>query len=617
VVIAPEPGEGINKQTSRLILLRKSLLLSALIFAGLQCWRPYFFLTDDNLDGAFPFYTEMGHRILSGHSPFITTHLFGGHYNFLHDPSSFAWHPLYLIVSLLAGTPFHNAIIDVDAFALFMLATAGFVTLAHYLRREMALPVSDGWIIFYALSYTYTMIALTTGASWLTFLGNHSALPWLVLGILQNKALRGLGLVALFSLHQVLGGHLAPTVSSSIILSFFALGLSISRKSWLPLANWLIGYAVAVVVMAPLLLPMLHGFSTSYRSHGVTLEDMQANNIPVQDFPTSIFAGMTLWLFRTPVHPYTTYTLALGSSAAVWCLIATVGATTVILAVRAFNGLLSFFVDPSDSDKTANKIVFWLNSQLAELKSGLPKWQGLEVVTLVMMIIIAVLICRPILITEIMMRLPLFRSMRWPFREFVEFQFFLHLLLVLRPPELSRPMLHKLALFGTFVFVVPLLLYPFPPTFNTMNWDRELVLTGGCQRYWDKVRPLLKPTDRIAVLIPLDLYLDDRFEEPYSLLGTYDYAELADVVNAWGYSPTAPLDQLYTKTYAFYPFGAYRPEQKQDLMAEKPGLKFITLESLHPLKITLSSRDGPTIDLTPFVPVRHSKIPPGPVPRDY
>jgi hypothetical protein len=80
-------------------------------------------------------------------------------------------------------------------------------------------------------------------------------------------------------------------------------------------------------------------------------------------------------------------------------------------------------------------------------------------------------------------------------------------------------------------------------------------------------------------------------------------------VNAWGYSPTVPRDHVYTRTYAFYPFGAYRPEQKQALMVERPELKFITLESLHPLKITLSSRDGPTIDLTPYVPERLSKIP--------
>jgi hypothetical protein len=571
-VIAPEPGDGINKQTSRLVLLRNSLLLSALIFAGLECWRPYFFLTDDNLDGAFPFYTEMGHRILSGHSPFITTHLFGGHYNFLRDPSSFAWHPLYLIVSLLAATPFHNAIIDVDAFALFMLATAGFVTLAHYLRRELALTVSDGWIIFYALSYTYTMIALTTGASWLTFLGDYSALPWLALGILQTKALRGLGLVTLFSLHQILGGHLAATVSNTIFLSLFALGLSINRRSLLPLANWIIGYAAAVVIVLPLLLPMLNGFTHSGRSNGVTLDDMQANNIPFTDFPVSTLLGTAVWMIHPKQHLYTTYTLALGASAAAWCI---------------------------------------LPAMLSRAK-----WRGLEVVTLALMLFGVLLIIRPLVISQIMLDLPLFRSMRWPFREFVQFQFFLHLFLLLRPPGLSRVARRASAVFGSCVFAIPMLLFPLPPTFNSMTWDRELILTGGYAKYWDRVRPMLRPTDRIAVLIPFDLYLDDRFEEPYSLLGTYDYAELAYVVNAWGYSPTAPLDQLYTKTYAFYPFGAYRPEQKQDLMAEKPELKFITLESLHPLRITLSSRDGPTIDLTPFVPVRHSKIPPGPAPRD-
>jgi hypothetical protein len=562
-VIAPEPGEGINKQTSRLVLLRNCLLASALIFAALQFWRPYFFLTDDNLDGGLPFFTEMGQNLLSGHSPFISEHLFGGNYNLLRDPDYFSWHPLYLVVSLLAGTPFHNAILDVDAFMLLMLATAGFVTLAYYLRREMALTISDGWIMFYALSFTYTMIALTTGASWLTFLGNQSALPWLVLGILQKSWWRGVGLVALFVLHQTLGGHLAPTVSNSIFLSLFALGMSISRRSWLPLANWLIGYAVALVVILPLLVPMLEGFFASFRSQGVTLEDMQANNIPALQFPTCLFVGMALSLVHPHDHPFVTYTLALGSSAAIWCLLPA-------LAGRA-------------------------------------KWRRVEVVTLAMMIFGAVLICRPVWITEVMMRLPLFRSMRWPFREFVQFQFFLHLFLLVRPPGLTEQLRRYSALFGTCLLVIPMALYSLPPTFNSMNWDRELILTGGLDRYWDQVRPLLKPTDRIAVLIPLDIYEDNRFEEPYSLLGTYNYAVLAGVVNAWGYSPTVPKDQVYTKTYAFYPFGAYRPEQKQDLMAERPELKFITLESLHPLKITLSSRDGPTIDLTPYVPRRQSQ----------
>ena len=79
---------------------------------------------------------------------------------------------------------------------------------------------------------------------------------------------------------------------------------------------------------------------------------------------------------------------------------------------------------------------------------------------------------------------------------------------------------------------------------------------------------------------------------------------MAGIVNIWGYSQTAPLDQVDIKIYAYYPYGAYQPEQKAYLLTQRPDLKFITLESLHPLKITLSSRDGPTIDLTPYVPKR-------------
>ncbi len=566
-MIAPEPGQGINTQTSWRVLLRNTLLLSALIFGALEVWRPYFFLTDDNLDGDFPFFIEMGKNLLSGHSPFVSHHLFGGSYDYLRDPANFKWHPLYLLVSLLAGTPFHNTIIDVDAFVMLMLSSAGFVTLAIYLRREQIVRLSDGWIMFYALSYTYTMIALTTGASWLSFLGDQSALPWLALGILQNKWRCGIGLVALFSVHQVLGGHLAPTVSNSIFVSLFALGISIGMRSLQPLGNWLIGYLVAVVVISPLLVPMMSGFSASMRSQGVTLEDMQANNIPALEFPMSLFSGMALWLGNPSHHPNVTYTLALGASAAVWCL------------VPAFMS-------------RAN-------------------WSGLEIVTLVMAFIGAVLICRPLWVSEIMMQLPLVRSMRWPFRELLQFQFFMHLFLLIRPPGLTEPLRRYSAFFGTALFVIPLLLYSPPPTFNPMNWDRELIVTGGVDRYWAQVRPLLKPTDRIAMLIPIELYTDDRFEEPYTLLGTYNYAILAGVVNAWGYSPTVPRDQTYTKTYAYYPFGAYAPDQKKALMEERPDLKFITLESLRPLKITLSSRDGPTIDLTPFVPKRLS-IDPGP-----
>ena len=558
--IVPESEAENQSQTSLLVLLRNNLLVSALIFAVLEFWRPYFFLTDDNLTNDLPFFTEMGNHLLHGQSPFYSEHLFGGHYNYLRDSMFFMWHPLYLLVSLLAGTPFHLMIVDVDAFFLFMITTAGFVTLAWYLRRSVPLQISDGWIMFCAMSFTYSMIMLVTGASWLIFVANESALPWLALGILQPTWRRSLLIVSFAALHQVLGGHLSPTVSSSIFLTLFAAGVSIQRKSIMPIGSWLIGYAVALVITSPLLIPMLMGFTETLRSHGTTLDDMQSYNIPASQFPTALFLGMAAWLvnFHHPEHIYTTYTIALAACAASWCLLPAV-------LSRA-------------------------------------KWTGLEITSFALMLFCVLLVCRPIWVSEVMLQLPLFKSMRWPFRELVQLQFFLHLFLILRPVGYLKRMRNCAAIFGAMLLVIPLFLYPLPPTFNAMNWDRELLLKGGFEKYWSQVRPLLKPDDRIAVLIPLNLYLEDRFEEPYSLLGTYNYANMAGIVNIGGYSQTAPLTQVDIKIYAYYPFGAYQPEQKAWLLSQRPGLKFITLESLHPLKITLDMGDGQVTDLTPFVP---------------
>ena len=294
---------------------------------------------------------------------------------------------------------------------------------------------------------------------------------------------------------------------------------------------------------------------------------MGANNIPLSDFPVSVMLGMAVWLLHPHEHPYTTYTYALGASAAAWCVVP-------VLVSRA-------------------------------------RWRGLEVVTLALLAFGALLIIRPIFVSTVMMHLPLFRSLRWPFREFVQFQFFLHLYLLIRPPGLSARAPLASAIFGTIMYIIPMWLYPLPPTFNSMNWDRELIFTGGADRFWAKVRPMLRPDDRIAVIIPLGMYQGDRFEEPYSLMGTFNYACMFGIVNAWGYSPTVPRDQTYTRTYAFYNFGAYHPNQRDALLKENPHIRIISLDNLQPLKITLSSRDGPPIDLTPLIPPRTSKIPAG------
>ena len=542
------------------VLLRRNLLYAALIFLVLEIWRPFFFLTDDNLDGGYPFWMELGHHLLNGQSPFVSDHLFGGSYNMLRDSTFFTWHPLYFLVALLAGTPLHLGMVDLDAFALFMLTTAGFVCLADYLRREEGVRIGDGWLTFFTLSFVYSMVALATAASWLNFACNQSALPWLALGILQRRAQRGFLLIALFSMHELLGGHLAPAVSTILFFSVFAAGVSWQRRSWQPALCWGLGTAVAMVLVLPLLVPAMEGFSQSLRARGVPMDDMQAYNIPASAFPVAIFLGMALW-WTHPFSPellnaHATYILALGSCAAIWCIIPA-------LAGRG--------------------------------------WRPLEKLVLGLIVLIGFLVCRPTWVIQLMTHVPVLKSMRWPFRELLQFQFFIHLFLLLRPPGYAPLTRWRIAFFSAAIYVLPTFTYILPPTFNSMNWDRRLILSGKYRNYWAHVHPLLKADDRVAVLIPRPLFDSDRFDIPYSLLGTYNYACIDGIINTSGYSSTTPLAQLYTRV-GYYPFGAYIPEQRGDLLRDHPDLKFITLESLHPLRITLSSGGGPVIDLTPFVP---------------
>ena len=283
------------------------------------------------------------------------------------------------------------------------------------------------------------------------------------------------------------------------------------------------------------------GFAESARAAGVSAEDMQAYNIPAGSFPVSLFFGIALW-WTHAFHPellntHETYILAFGSSAAIWC---------VLPAIAGRGG-----------------------------------WRPIEKLVVGMIVVIGLFVCRPTFLTAVLLHLPVLKSMRWPFRELLQFQFFVHLFLLLRRPAYSPLVRWRLALFGTAVYVLPLFTYRPPPTFNAMNWDRRLLLSGKDQVYWSHVRRFLAPHDRVAVIIPRALYDSDRFDIPYSLLGTYDYACVDGIINASGYSSTTPQRQLYTHV-AYYPFGACIPEERAALLREHPDLKFITLEGLQP-----------------------------------
>jgi hypothetical protein len=541
-------------------LMRRTLLLTVLIFAGLQCRHPFFTMTDDNLTAAYPFFSEVGNHLLRGESPFHSDHIFGGHYDLLRDAQYFGWHPFYLLTSLLVATPFHPWILDLDALFLYLVAAAGFVSLALHLRNEGLSEAGDGWIVFCALSLTFTMMSLATCASWLTFEASAGALPWLVLGILQRRWRWGIFLITLFSLHQILGGHPEPLIANSFFLGLFAMGISWRRRSFRPLIVWITGYLLAILIVSPLLVPALEGFSSSGRSQGTLLTDMGNYNIPASVFASSFFLGTALSLIHSSPGDSINgiYIFSLGSSAAAWCLIP---------------ALL-----------------------------GRAKWRFLEGFSLALMIVGVVLVCRPVFISEFMLHLPVLKSMRWPFRELLQLQFFFHLFLLLRPITWKPRPLFLVALVSSTVFVLPMLLFRVAPTFNAMSIDRSIILSGKFEPYWAKVRTFLKPGDRFVVLIPASPTQTDLIKIPYSLLGAYNYPMIAGVVCGSGYSQTTPFDQFYLKTRLASAWGAYKISQREELLREQPDLKFITLEQIDPLKITLGSRDGLTIDLTPYIP---------------
>ncbi len=544
-------------------LLAWTLGATFLIFVVLQLWRPCYFLTDDNLSSLLPVFTEMGRHLHAGQAPFTTNYLFGGHYDLSRDLGYSFWHPFYLLPALLADTPARFWMLDAVALLFLLLGAAGFVLLAGRLRDEYAPDLPDGYLIFYTLSYTFSTYALMTGASWINFLSNQAALPWLVIGVLSRSVLGGTSLVALFAIDEWIGAYPALTLSTAICLTIFAAGMAVCRGSTRPLFNWIAGNLAALVVMAPFILHILDGFGHANRVHGLSLAERSEYFIPWLQFPYSFFLGnwtepLTRWAgdpnLSTLKFPYATTLLA---CAAAWCLV-----PALVSRVR---------------------------------------WRGVEFLCLGLAAGLAVMIMRPPIVTSVMFHLPLFKSMRWPFREGLQLLFFVHLLILLRPLgglERWRP---RVALFSLLAFAAPL---PWvrPPTFNPLALDRALLFSGKADLFWARVKMQLQPGDQIATVINWEYWRKNSTHIPYSLMGTANFPAFFQVHCISGYSTTSPLDQLPIPIQPGYWFGAYQTNQLDEILARQPGLKLIRVESTNPLTITLSTGNGPPVDLSPDIP---------------
>jgi hypothetical protein len=178
--------------------------------------------------------------------------------------------------------------------------------------------------------------------------------------------------------------------------------------------------------------------------------------------------------------------------------------------------------------------------------------------------------------------------------------FFLHLFLVLRPQGGTARLQFWMATASLAAFLLPL---PFnrPPTFNPLPADRELIFSGQAERFWARVKPILRPDAEVVSMIEPQLWISSWKKIPYSIIDTGDFPDYFQVKSVTGYSMTAPLDQTPLKTEHYLWFGSYLPQEMGGVLVERPHVEIIYLQSADPLRIWLYSKDSKPVDLTPFL----------------
>lgn len=518
------------------------------VFVLLQIWRPYFFLTDDNMSSVLPGFADLGNTLRHGKIPRTTEGLYAGSYNLWRDPGSLTLlFPIHIAGMLLATTPFRLAAIDaISLFNLLVGAIAMQACVCAFGRRfDRVVPE---WVAgFLAVSYVTSVYSLAIGSSWFSFLGNQAAIPIIALGFVATRRGSGFALVTAGMLYSLIGGHLAPFFFSALFLGIFSVCLSAVETKWEPIWRYLGGSILAIVVVSPALISLLSGFLGSSRNEGITPAAIIQNNLP---FP-ALFLGATVgvesigpWNFQPILGSLAEVALPLSFSAAAICFLAMLGTIT--------------------------------------------KFRALDWALVAMLLLVALFLHRPDWLQTILSSVPFFRSLRWPMREAMLFLFFAHLLVGLGWYRLPRLLRSALPPISAAAFAIPLFLMP-SPTFNRFAVDRKLLLDGRAERVWQEVRALLPQASDCYVVPLLDRGLyqalgQRRFisNAPHTLMGGYNYPALFGMKSSTGYTMPGFAQTFRGHPPVLWP-GYFSPTQFSPEELEDPHLLFTSIQSVDPV----------------------------------
>lgn len=475
----------------------------------LQVWRPYFFLTCDTLSATLPISTEAYRRLWEGRSPFYNEYLFGG-YNLLSDSAHFViWSPLALPFSFLARTSYYYILPDIVGTLSLVVIAGVFCWSALRVKRSLVLPISPALIVALSLSYAFTPYNLLVGASWIGFLNIQATYPLVFAGAFESNWRKGLAIQSAALLYAMFGGHM----HHSTMLVFFG-GLTIllaafAQRSVRPMLVWTGAGLLTVILILPLLLPSLLGFSQSSRSAGLSMALASSYNVPLH----SLFPSMLLGPF------------------------------------------CQGFVDRiiiDQSDPLYNTAIGFalINLPLAGLLVWKRSWNALEIGLICLVVVTAICVARPDWLAAIVLHLPLMRSLRWPFREIVVLHFLLHTLFLVsfRPAATAGARMTVLLCAVTGVTALACVFSCVAPTFWLFEPDRRLIVSGEAVRYWNQLKQSEGITvghPRFVVQAQPRALMPMRWRVPFSLLGGFNYASLFRVSNVTGFSTVPPRNALW------------------------------------------------------------------------
>ncbi len=562
--------------------LSATLVIAFLGALLLQAWRPFFFLTCDTISGTLPVATEAYRRIWEGQSPFYNPYLFGG-FNLLGDLGHFTlWSPLALPFSWLARTRFYYFLPDIVGTLSLVVIAGSFCWSALRLRRSLDLPIPAALIVGLSLSYSFTPYNFIVGASWLGFLNVQACYPVLLAGAFERDWRKALAMEGGALLYAIFGGHMHLFTVLLICGGLLILLAAWVRRSAVPVFVWAGAGLLTLVLILPLLWPALAGFSQTPRSAGLPSWAASNNNVPLVPLGLSFLLGP----MAQPA----------------------IGGIRIDLSDQAYNVAIAFAL---------------VNVPLIALLGWKRRWNSLETGLLVLGLLTALCIVRPVWLGEITARLPLLKSLRWPFREIAVLQFLTHaLFLVSFRPVMARAPRLTLTVAGLAgAGFYALVFLSAAPTFWLFEADRRRIISGEADRSWNQLRasrPAGAGFPRFAVAanprllislrrdVPLtalgalsDVEAEPRFQMrsrtdvPFTVLGAFNYASLFRVPNIIGFSVTPPpnglrLEKEMGVSHWFWG-GIYTGAVLRRMITAHPDVQPIALTGLKPVTWTVFS----------------------------